>query len=90
MFFTCKYMKNFVNNILTFIVNGTFGSDHQGFFYLKLFFVLGILGELPWSDHFQEKLRVVCLLVWWKWAPSWVFLKHFAYFIIFLLCERQF
>ena len=30
--FTCKYMKNFVDSILTFIVNGIFGGSHPGFF----------------------------------------------------------
>ena len=30
--FTCKYLKNFVNSIFTFIVNGIFGDGHSGFF----------------------------------------------------------
>ena len=23
-----------------------------------------------------------CMPFWWKWVPSWVFLKYFAYFVI--------
>ena len=35
------------------------------------------------GDSFPVKLQAVCLPFWWKWVPSWVFLKYFAYFIIY-------
>ena len=52
-------------------------------FSLKYSFALGIAGEIPWGGSFPVKLPVLCLLFWWKWVPSRVFFKYFAYFIIF-------
>ena len=37
---------------------------------------------IPVGGSFSVKLQAVYLPFWWKWAPSWVFLKYFAYFII--------
>ena len=31
------------------------------------------------------RLHAVYLPFWWKWATSWVFLKYFAFFIIYFV-----
>ena len=72
-------MKNFLDSILIFIVNGIFGGSHPGFF-LKLVVGFRYAWGTPVGDSFPVKLQAVCLLFWWKWAPSWVFFKFFAYY----------
>ena len=54
----------------------------QGFF-LKIVIRFRYTWGTPVGGSFPVKLRAVCLLFWWKWVPSWVFFKYFAYFIIF-------
>ena len=54
----------------------------QGFF-LKIANRFRYTWGIPVGDSFPVKLQAVCLPFWWKWAPSWVFLKYFAYFIIY-------
>ena len=46
--------------------------------------ILGRLEEFPWRGaSFPVKLQAVYLPFWWKWAPSQVFPKYFAYFIFY-------
>ena len=56
----------------------------QGFF-LKIVIRFRYTWGIPVGrgGSFPVKLQAVCLPFWWKWAPSWVFFKCFAYFIIF-------
>ena len=54
----------------------------QGFF-LKIVIRFRYTWGIPVGGSFPVKLRAVRLLFWWKWIPSWVFFKYFAYFIIF-------
>ena len=37
------------------------------------------------GESFPVKLQVLCLLLLWKLASSWMFLKYFAYFIIYFV-----
>ena len=64
-------------------------------FFLKIVIHFRQTWGTPVGGSFPVKLRVVYLLFWWKWVPSWVFFKYFAFsffFLIFffLLCERLF
>ena len=54
----------------------------QGFF-LKIIIRFRYTWEVPVRGSFPVKLQAVCLRLWWKWSPSWMFLKYFASFIIF-------
>ena len=54
----------------------------QGFF-IKIVIRFRYTYGISVGGSFPGKLQAVCLLFWWKWAPSWVFLKYFASFIIF-------
>ena len=56
----------------------------QGFSLIQsLYFrqTSGIL--LGGGGSFPVELQALYLPFWWKWAPSWVFLKYFSYFIIY-------
>ena len=37
------------------------------------------------GGSFPVMLHAACLLFWWKWAPSWMFLKYLASFIIYFV-----
>ena len=52
-------------------------------FFLEIVIRFRYTWGIPVGGSFPAKLQAVCLLFWWKWAPSWVFLKYFAYFIIY-------
>ena len=65
--------------MLTFILNGIFVRV----FFLKIVIRFRYIQGIPVGRSFPVKLQALCLLFWWKWVPSWVFFKHFAYFIIF-------
>ena len=52
-------------------------------FFLELVIRFRYNWGIPRGDSFPVKLQGVCLPFWWKWVPPWVFLKYFAYFIIF-------
>ena len=60
----------------------------QGFF-LKIVIRFRYTWEIPVGRSFSVKLQAVCMPFWWKWAPSWVFLKFFAYFIIYYFLMRK-
>ena len=72
-------MRKFVNSILTFIVNR---RSH-----LRLFLKIVIHFRYTWRisvvSSIPVKLHVVCLPFLWKWAPLWMFLEYFPYFIIY-------
>ena len=57
-------------------------------FFLKIANRFRYTWGIPVGDSFPVKLQAVCLSFWWKWAPSWVFLKYFAYFIIYCVNSR--
>ena len=54
----------------------------QGFF-LKIVIRFRYTWGIPVGGSFLVKLQALCLPFWQKWTPSSVFLKYFAYFIIF-------
>ena len=56
----------------------------QGFSLKKLFYIY--FGNSRGVAPFLVELQVLCLLFYWVWGPSWVFLKYFIY----LLCKVLF
>ena len=61
----------------------------QGFF-LKIVIRFRYTWGIPVTGSFPVNLRVVCLLFCWKWVPSWVLFKYFAYFIILYCVNGSF
>ena len=54
----------------------------QGFF-LKIVIRFRYTWGTPVGGSLAVKLRAVCLLFWWKWAPSWVFFRYFLILLFF-------
>ena len=79
-----KMYANFVNSIFNFIANGIFGSSNSRAF-LKIAIDFSNTYGIPLGGLFLVKLQAAYLPFWWKWAPSWMFLKYFAYFIIYFV-----
>ena len=52
-------------------------------FSLKYSFNFRYSWGISVGGSFPIRLQVGCLPSRWKWAPSWVFLKYFAYFVIY-------
>ena len=52
-------------------------------FFLKIVIRFRYTWGIPVGGSLPVKLQDVCLPFWWNWAPSWLFLKYFAYFIFF-------
>ena len=79
MFLPVNIRKKIVDSILTFIVNDIFGGGHPGLFPLNGHSFRCAWGT-PVGESFQVKLRALCLLFWWRWAPSQRFFKYFVYY----------
>ena len=79
MFLLVNIRKNIVDSILTFIVNEIFGGSHLGLFPLN-----GHSFRSAWGtsvgESFPVKLLAVCLLFWWRRAPSRGVFKYFDYY----------
>ena len=82
MFLFVNIRKKIVHSILTFIVNGISGGGHPGLFPLNGHSFRCAWGT-PVGESFPVKLQVVCLLFWWRWAPTGGFFKCF--FLLLLL-----
>ena len=52
-------------------------------FFLKIVIIFRHTWGIPVGGPFPAKFQTVYLPLWWKWASLWVFLKSFAYFIIY-------
>ena len=90
MFLPVNIRGKNVDSILTFIVNGIFGGSHPGFFPLNSHSFRCAWGS-PVGESFPVKLRALCLLFWWRWAPSWGFSSIlFIIIITIILGERLF
>ena len=79
MFLRVNMRKKIVDSILTFIVNGIFGGGHPGLFPLNSHSFRCAWGT-PVGESFPVKLQTVCLLFWWRWAPTRGFFKYFVYY----------
>ena len=72
MFLTVNMVcTNFLNRFLTLIVNGIFGSSHSR--VLLKIVILYMLGEFLWCGPFPVELQVLCLSLYWGWAPGGCF-----------------
>ena len=78
MFLPVNIRKKIIDSHLTFIVDGIFGGSHPGLFPLNGHSFRCAWGT-PVGELFPVKLRAVCLLLWWRWAPSRGFFKYFFY-----------
>ena len=74
MFLPVNIRKKIVDSILTFIVSGIFGGGHPGLFSLN-----GHSFKCTWGTPVGESFPV-CLLFWWRWAPSRGFFKNFVHY----------
>ena len=79
MFLPLNIRKKIVDSILTFIVNGISGGSHPGLFPLNSHSFRWAC-RTPVGESFPVKLWAVCLLLWWRWAPSRGVFKYFVYY----------
>ena len=87
MFLFVNIRKKIVDSILTFIGNGIFGGGHPGLFPLNGHSFRCAWGT-PVGESFPVKLQAVCLLFWWRWAPSrGIFKYFFNYYYYYHFCR---